>query len=111
MQIHHLDALARTFGDRAIVMDSRDLLSQPAVSLQQAQAHFGLGLDPSQVEAIVSGPVFSTHAKTPGQSYDAEARRREHEATAAVHAEEIGMVLKWIQAVAAQVGAPLRPGL
>lgn len=111
MQIHHLDALARSFGERAIVMDSRDLLSQPAVALQQAQAHFGLGLDPSQVEAIVSGPVFSTHAKTPGQSYDAEARRREHEATAAVHAEEIGMVLKWIQAVAAQVGAPLRPGL
>lgn len=111
MQIHQLDALAKRFADRVVVMDSRDLLAQPKAALQQAQSHFGLGLDPSQVETIVAGRVFSTHAKTPGQSYDAEMRKKEHEATAAAHAKEIGMVLHWIEAVAAQVGAPLRPGL
>ena len=111
MQIHHLDALARAFGDRVLVMDSRDLLAAPAAALQKAQAHFGLGLDSGQIEATVAGPVFSTHAKTPGQAYSAEARAQEHETIAAAHAEEIGMVLQWIEAVAAQAGAPLRPGL
>jgi hypothetical protein len=111
MQIHHLDALAKRFGERVTVIDSRDLLAQPAAALQRAQAHFGLGLDPATVEAIASGPVFSTHAKTPGQPYNAEARAQEHAASRAAHAEEIGMVLQWIEAVAAQVGAPLRPGL
>jgi hypothetical protein len=111
MQIRHLDALAKAFGERVMVMNSRDLLAQPAAALQKAQGHFGLGFDPPQVDAIVAGPVFSTHAKTPGQSYSAEARAREHQATAAAHSEEIAMVVQWIGAVAAQVGAPLEPGL
>lgn len=111
MQIHHLDALAKAYGDRMLVMDSRDLLAQPAAALQDAQAHFGIDLNSAEIEAIVAGPVFSTHAKTPGQSYSAEARKQEHDAIAGLHAEEIGMVLQWIEAVAAQVGAPLRPGL
>lgn len=110
MQIHHLDALSRMFGDRVIVMDSRDLLADPAAALTTAQDHFRLGLDSAQIGEIVSGPVFSTHAKTPGQAYDAGARDKEHKEVSAAHAEEIAMVVQWIEAVAAQVGAPLRPG-
>jgi hypothetical protein len=110
MQVHHLDALARTFGDRVVVMDSRDLLADPAAALATAQDHFLLGLNSAQIGKIVSGPIFSTHAKTPGQAYDARAREEEHKEVGAVHAEEVSMVVKWIEAVAAQVGAPLRPG-
>lgn len=111
MQMHHLDALARVFGpERAMLLDSSWLLADPAAALGKAQTLFGLGLDSAQVEAIASGPVFAKHSKTPGQDYGVDAREQERKATADVHAEDIAMVVEWIKAVAAQVGAPLRPG-
>ena len=111
MQMHHLDALARSFGpERVMLLDSKELLADPATALDKAQALFGLGLDSSQIQAIASGRVFSKHSKTPGQEYDAAVREKEHKATADAHAEDISMVGEWIKAVAAQVGAPLRPG-
>ncbi|HEY4071189.1 MAG TPA: hypothetical protein VGM04_06500 [Sphingomicrobium sp.] len=111
MQMHHLDALGRAVGpDRVMLLDSNSLLADPSEALAKAQALFGLELDSARVEAIASGPVFTKHSKTPGQDYNADAREQERKATADAHAEDIAMVVEWIKAVAAQVGAPLRPG-
>lgn len=110
MQIHHFDAMARAFRDRVFLIDSSTLLADPAVALDRTQALFGLGLDRERVEALASGPVFSRHSKFTDRSYDAETRAKEHEAATEAHAEELQMVVKWIEAVAAHVGAPLRPG-
>ncbi|HEY7007134.1 MAG TPA: hypothetical protein VH392_11720 [Sphingomicrobium sp.] len=111
MQMHHLDGLARALGpERVMLLDSSELLAEPARVLGKAQALFGLELDRAQLDAIASGPVFSKHSKTPGQDYSADAREQERQAMAGVQAEDIAMVSKWIEAVAAQVGAPLRPG-
>jgi hypothetical protein len=110
MQIHHFDSVARAFGpDRVMVLDSDSLLADPAAAVGRAQKLFDLGLDRGQVEAIASGPVFARHSKFSDRDYDSAAREKEHEAASAVHAEEIAMVSQWIEAVAAQVGAPLRP--
>lgn len=110
MQIDHFDAIARAFGDRVVLIDSPTLLADPASAVETAQALFGLGLDRERVEAIASGPVFSRHSKFTDRQYDAEARGKEHDAATEAHAEELQMVVKWIAAVAAHVGAPLRPG-
>jgi hypothetical protein len=112
MQIHHFDALAKAFGpERVMLLDSTTLLADPAAALEKAQALFGLNLDRSQIEKIATGPVFSKHSKFSERDYSAEAREKEHQAVTETHADELSMVIRWIEAVAAHVGAPLRPGL
>ncbi|HWI76638.1 MAG TPA: hypothetical protein VNS53_06100, partial [Sphingomicrobium sp.] len=110
MQMHHFDAMARAFRDRVMILDSPTLLADPAAAVGKAQALFGLGLDERQVEAIASGPAFSRHSKFSDRDYDAETREKEHKAATEAHAEELQMVVQWIEAVAAQVGAPLSLG-
>ncbi len=110
-QIQHFDAVARAFGPkRLIVLDSATLLAGPEDAIQKVQAMFGLGLDRAQVEAIASGPIFSRHSKFTDREYDADARERDHEAASEAHADELRMVVQWIEAVAGQMGLPLRPG-
>jgi len=111
LQIHHFDAIARAFGpDRVMLLDSADLLADPAGSLQRVQALFGLGLGEQQVETIASGPVFTRHSKFPDRDYSPEAREQDHKAASDVHDEELSMAVKWIEAVAAQLSLPLKPG-
>jgi hypothetical protein len=110
MQIHHLNAMARAFRDRVLLLDSATLFANPVTPIDSAQALFGLGLNGPGIETIASGPVFSRHSKFADRDYDAEARAKEHEAATKTHSEELEMVVKWIAAVAAQVGAPLKPG-
>jgi hypothetical protein len=112
MQIAHFDTIARAFGpERVSVIDSADLLARPEAVLDEVQRFFGLGLTGDAVARIASGPVFSRHSKFADRDYDAAARAEEHEAASKVHSEELAMVVQWIDALAAQVGAPLRPGL
>jgi hypothetical protein len=110
MQVHHFDSIARAFSERAIVVDSATLAASPADVIEQAQSLFGLGLGRRQVEEIASGPVFSKHSKFSDRDYDSAARDEEHRAASEAHAEELNMVVQWIEAVARQTGTPLRPG-
>ena len=110
MQISHFDAIARAFGDRVMLLDSAALLAEPSAAIGQAQALFGLGLGESEIESIARGPVFAKHSKFSDRDYSAEDRRKEHESATEAHSDEIDMVVKWIEAVAANLGAPLRPG-
>jgi hypothetical protein len=109
MQIHHFDALARSFGDRVMVVDSATLLSDPVATIQTVEDLFGLGLAPTKVVEIANGPAFSRHSKS-AVDYGIEARVQEHNTAASTHSEEIGMVAQWIKAVADQMGIPLQPG-
>ena len=110
MQIHHFDAIARAFGPRVMLLDSASFLADPAAALDKAQALFGLGFERREVEAIAAGPVFATHSKFPDRDYDSEVREKDHKDASDVHAEELKMVVEWIGAVAATIGAPLLPG-
>lgn len=110
MQIHHFDTMARAFPDRVLVLDSPTLLAEPAAAIDKVQTLFELGLDQSQIQAIATGPVFSKHSKFSDRDYSTYAREKEHKVATETHAEELEMVVKWIDAVASQIGAPLRPG-
>ncbi len=111
MQIDHFDRVARKMGSqRALVLDSASLLADPASALGRIQSLFDLKLDPGEIDAIATGPAFSSHSKFTGRDFDLKAREDEHRAVSEVHAEEIGMVAKWIEAVASQLGVPITPG-
>ena len=109
-QIHHFDSIVRTFPKRVFVCDAAKLLANPAQMIEQVQSLFGLRLIDSQVEEIASGPVFSKHSKFSDRDYDSIVRDEEHKAASETHAEELTMVVQWIEAVADQMGVPLRPG-
>lgn len=109
MQIAHFDAVSRAFGDRVMVLDSAELLADPTAAVGRAQALFGLGLSADTVKSIASGPVFARHSKFSDRDYGTEDRRKDHESATQAHSDEIDMVVKWIEAVADKLGAPLRP--
>lgn len=110
MQIRHFHDAKQQLGDRAMVVDSADFLADPATALQAVARLFGINLDAAEAEAIATGPVFSRHSKFSQRDYSVEAREAEHDAAIAAHGEEIDMVVKWVGAVAAHCGAPMRPG-
>lgn len=110
MQIAHFDELAARLGpERVIVLDAADLLQKPGVELERVQSFFGLGLDARQLTAVLNGPAFAKHSKFSDVDYDSETRERDHDELMKVHGQELEMVIQWLEAVAAHVGAPLRP--
>ena len=98
--------LSRLPPDRAVSLDSADLLDDPARALGAVGDFFGLGLSPDQVAAIANGPVFASNAKRQDEEFDAGRRRDEHAAIGGVLAEEIEMVAKWARSVAEFAGIP-----
>ena len=110
MQIRHFDEAARRLPGRTMIIDSADFLAGPAETLRRAGGFFGLAIDSAQAEANAGGPVFSRHSKFAQRDYSIEAREAEHDAAIAAHGEEIGMVVKWVESVAAHCRTPLRPG-
>ncbi len=110
MQVRHFDEAARRLPDRTMVIDSADFLAGPAETVRQVAGFFGIAIDAAEAKAIAAGPVFSRHSKFTQRDYSVEAREAEHDAAIAAHGEEIDMVVKWVEAVAAHCGTPLRPG-
>ena len=109
MQIHHFGEVARSMGSRVMTVDSSVFLNDPAQTLGRIGALFGLDLTPDEVSAIANGPVFSSHSKFSQRDYSMSEREAEHDAAVAAHGEEIEMVVKWVEAVAAHCGVSLRP--
>ena len=110
MQIRHFDEAARRLPGRTMIIDSADFLASPAETLRRTGGFFGLDIAAAEAEAIADGPVFSRHSKFAQRDYSVEAREAEHDAAIAAHGEEIGMVVQWVESVAAHCGTSMRPG-
>jgi hypothetical protein len=106
MQIHHFGEVARRMGSRAIALEGAELIRDPGPVLGRVSALFGLDLDAPTLSAIANGPVFSRHSKFAQRDYGIDAREAEHDAAVAAHGEEIELVVKWVEAVAAHCGIP-----
>ena len=112
MQIAHFNAVARSFGrERIMLLQGAELTAEPAAVLQRVQTFFGLDLDAAKVAEIAAGPIFASHSKFAGVGYGPEQRARDHETIAKAHAEELAMVIQWVEAVANRLELPLRPQL
>jgi len=102
-------AVIDTIGsDRVKTLDSDSFLSQPDKTIAALSDVFELDLGDMQLEAILSGPAFTSHSKldqnTDGEVFDANARKVEQDQMAELHGKEIEMVAQWAHAVADSQG-------
>jgi hypothetical protein len=112
MQIHHFDAVARTFGpDRILILNSADLIADPRAALRIARAHFDLKLSEEEIQHIATGPVFAKHSKVAGQAYDPQSREHDHKAIQEAYASELALVRDWTTRIAQHFGTPMWPDL
>lgn len=108
MQMHHFAEVARKFGDRVMVIESDDFLADPRRTLERISGLFGLELGESEILEIVNGPIFARHSKFSDQDYGRQERAADQNAAEAAHSEELEMVVKWVEAVAAHLAVELR---
>jgi hypothetical protein len=110
MQAAVLAKSAQEFAPRVRLLSKDRFLGEPARALFEMARFFGLPLSEAQCAAIVSGGVFSEHAKSLGIRFDANDHARQERGAAASHAKEIAEAAEGIK-VAAQVwGAPTALG-
>lgn len=110
MQIDHFNRMAGEWGaGRVMTLDSATFMAAIPQTLAAAARFFGVDADAAELRAIAEGPVFTIHSKFAQQDYSVEAREADHGALMDAHGEEIAMVEKWIEAVAAHCRVPLRP--
>lgn len=96
------------YGARVATLDSATLTADPGAAMHALAGHFGLALDDAGLAAMLAGPAFTSHSKT-GARFGAEARAAEQRDAAEVHADEIGKVTAWAEAVATAAGIALTP--
>ena len=92
---------------RVVTLDSETFLKNPTQTLVAASDLFGLTLSAETLAEIAHGPVFASNSKQHGETFDAQRRADEHARAQAAYGEEIAMVVRWAQSVAAHVGAPM----
>lgn len=109
MQVHHFAEIRRRVGDRVMLVDSADFLADPAQTLQRISRLFELNLDQCAIDEVVKGPTFARHSKFSERGYGRAERTADHSAAEAAHHEELEMVVKWVETVAAHLNVDLRP--
>ena len=101
MQVRHFEQVANAYGQqRARLVDAADFYARPSSTLLEASEFFGLGYDPATVEAIVEGPVFTSHSKALGTNYSNADRERDTAALAETHGDEVDAAMQWLRSVA-----------
>lgn len=109
MQIHHFAQIAQRMGDRITIVDSADFLADPTRTLRRVSRLFHLDLDEAAIDDVVNGPTFARHSKFSERGYGQAERTAEHSAAEAAHHDELEMVVKWVETVAAHMKVDLRP--
>jgi hypothetical protein len=109
MQMHQFGELARRMGERVTIVDSADFLADPGQTLRRISRSFELDLDQSAIDEVVNGPTFARHSKFSERGYGRAERAADHSAAEAAHHEELEMVVKWVETVAAHMNVDLKP--
>lgn len=109
IQVHHFDEIRRRMGDRVMLVDSADFLADPGNILRRISRLFKLDMNSSALEKIVQGPIFARHSKFSERGYGQAERAADQNAAQAAHQEELEMVVKWVEAVAAHLHVDLTP--
>lgn len=109
MQMHHFSEVAERMGERVMLVDSAGFLAKPAETLLRITRLFDLGLDERDIDGIVAGPTFARHSKFSELDYGNDQRAADQHAAESAHREELEMVVKWVEAVAAHMRVDLNP--
>jgi hypothetical protein len=100
--------LIEKFGPaRVRALDSETLMARPGEVMARLADLFGLGLDDRAIEAVLAGPAFTSHSKS-NAGFSAADRQAEQRDAASIHADEIGKVAIWAEAVARAAGVSMQ---
>ena len=69
--------------------------ADPATVLTKLDGFFDLGLGKAHVERMLAGPLLHNHAKSPGESYDAQRRAEEKAVMRARLGADLERVVDW----------------
>ncbi|MEO0439500.1 MAG: hypothetical protein AAF067_01365 [Pseudomonadota bacterium] len=107
-QRHFAMVLRTPFRDRFRTLDSALFNDQKAESFRTIANHFSFNLADEQIDQLVGGPVFSSHAKQGGDYAETIADQAKKAASPIIE-EEIGYVEKWGEHIAEQLdmGIPI----
>jgi hypothetical protein len=78
-------------------LESERLFNAPASALAAAAAHLGASMDQPEIDAVVAGPLFASHAKRPDMPFDNAARLARRETLRAELALELATATAWIR--------------
>ena len=98
--------LAERFPGRVRSLDSEQLLARPREAMDALGDLYGFA--PGVGAQLAASDAFARNAKD-GSAFTSGDRSRERSDGAALHADEIGKVQTWAEAVARQAGVPLVP--
>lgn len=87
--------------DRVRTLDCETLFDRPADTLEAAFALFGVELAAKEIRNIVSGDLFSHHAKLPGFRFDNTARKEQLDQLADTLGDQIKEGTAWLSEVMA----------
>jgi len=100
--------LLHRFGPaRVRSLDAQTLMARPGPTLQAVANHFDLALSAETIEGIVNGPVLRRNSKAADKPFDPASQQLANQRADAAHGEEMSMVARWIEAVAAHGGVPM----
>jgi hypothetical protein len=102
-QHRQFQALTRQLGDRVATLDSENLVARPKEALAALARLFGLNMDSSLIDAIVTGPVFARDAKS-GDAFADGQRARQARQDMDIHGDEVAKVAHWAGVLAGNAG-------
>ena len=104
----YLMYLHRSYGlathPRMRTLHNRLFVEQPTETLTKTAEWFDRSLTQLDAEAIVSGPVFSTHAKEPGKTFDFSGHWRQIAHNREVYRDEVDAGLRWSYSLVDSLG-------
>jgi hypothetical protein len=95
---------------RILMLNSETMLEAPLNSMRILSDLFRLKLSGEALHDIVSGPAFIRHSKFDNY-FNASAREAEQKDAAAIHGEEINMIVQWAEIIAANSKIPMNVDL
>lgn len=101
---HRRFADALTTMPNARSLDAELFFTQPRNALAAAARLFGLTVEPTALDAMVAGALFSTYSKNPAQAFDNTARLTRRERLASELADELAVADAWIERHAPDAG-------
>ncbi|SIO20000.1 hypothetical protein SAMN02745824_3322 [Parasphingorhabdus marina DSM 22363] len=101
-QRHFAMILRTPFRGRFRTLDSALFNDRKSDSFRALASHFDFAFDDNQIDELIGGPVFSSHAKQ-GGDYEETMADQAKKAASPIIEEEIGYVEKWGEHIAGQL--------
>ena len=91
--------------ERLLLMDGEEVSENPARALRDVTGFFGLPLEESRLQEVLTNPVLNHHAKFTGRAYDAATRRSDRAIWEVRFGAEADSAMEWAAAIQEELEA------